>query len=71
MIAYTRVHAPATGAGFHWRVSVRGTILGIIFALFVVCFVAIIIEETLLGGRRVRRMKKALKEKRNADNTNR
>jgi hypothetical protein len=49
----------------------RGTILGIIFALFVICFVAIIIEETLLGGRRVRQMKKALKEKRNEDNSNR
>jgi len=50
---------------------VRGTILGIIFALFVICFIAIIIEETLLGGRRVRRMEKTLKEKRNADNANR
>jgi uncharacterized membrane protein YdbT with pleckstrin-like domain len=32
--------------------------LGIIFALFLVCFVVIIVEETFLGGRRRR---KALK----------
>jgi len=36
-------------------------ILGIIFSLFVICFIAIIIEETLLGGRKRR---KALKQAR-------
>lgn len=34
-------------------------ILGVIFALFIVCFVAIIIEEVFLGGRRLRLAKKA------------
>lgn len=29
--------------------------LGIIFALFLLCFVAIIVEETFLGGRRRRK----------------
>jgi hypothetical protein len=38
------------------------TVLGVIFALFILCFVAIIIEETFLGGRRRR---KAEKEARN------
>lgn len=33
--------------------------LGVIFALFLVCFVAIVVEETFLGGRRRR---KALKD---------
>jgi hypothetical protein len=46
-------------------------ILGVIFALFVVCFIAIIIEETFLGGRRRRRMERALKEARHADNADR
>jgi hypothetical protein len=32
--------------------------LGVIFGLFIICFIAIIIEETFLGGRRRR---KALK----------
>lgn len=40
-------------------------VLGIIFSLFIVCFVAIIIEETLLGGRRRR---KALKNARAGEN---
>lgn len=34
-------------------------VLGVIFALFLVCFVAIVVEETFLGGRRRR---KALKD---------
>jgi len=29
--------------------------LGVIFALFLVCFVAIVVEETFLGGRRRRK----------------
>ena len=36
-------------------------IIGIIFLLFVVCFVAIIIEETFLGGRRRRKLERARK----------
>ncbi len=49
----------------------RNIILGIIFGLFVLCFVAIIIEETFLGGRRRRKMEREYKEARNADNPNR
>lgn len=33
-------------------------ILGVIFALFVVLFVAIVIEESFLGGRRRRRLER-------------
>lgn len=39
-------------------------ILGIIFALFIVLFIAIIIEEVFLGGRRLRRARKAHLEQR-------
>ena len=46
----------------------RNMILGIILGLFAICFVAIIIEETFLGGRRRRQMERKLKEARNADN---
>jgi len=42
---------------------VLGKILGIIFALFIICFVAIIIEETFLGGRRRRQAEKAFRDK--------
>jgi ABC-type uncharacterized transport system permease subunit len=41
--------------------------LGIIFALFIVCFVAIIIEETFLGGRRRRRAEQQARERAEAD----
>lgn len=34
-------------------------ILAIIFALFIICFIAIVIEEVFLGGRRLRAAKKA------------
>ena len=37
--------------------------LGIIFALFIVCFVAIIVEETFLGGRRRRKAEKDARER--------
>lgn len=40
-----------------------GKILGIIFALFIICFVAIIVEETFLGGRRRRQAEKAYRER--------
>jgi hypothetical protein len=49
----------------------RNTILGIIFGLFTLCFIAIIIEETFLGGRRRRKMERQLKEARHADNAGR
>jgi hypothetical protein len=34
----------------------RETVLGIIFLLFMLCFIAIIIEETFLGGRKKRKL---------------
>ena len=37
--------------------------LGIIFALFIICFVAIVIEETFLGGRRRRKALKIARER--------
>ena len=39
--------------------------VGIIFALFIVCFVAIIVEETFLGGRRRRKALKMARERGN------
>jgi hypothetical protein len=42
-------------------------VVGIIFALFVTCFIAIIIEETFLGGRRRRKALKNAKERTLAD----
>lgn len=43
--------------------------IGVIFGLFVICFIAIIVEELFLGGKRRRRAEKLFKEKVNADNT--
>ena len=40
--------------------------LGVIFVLFLICFVAIVIEESFLGGRRRRKAEKAARQ-RNAD----
>ncbi|HZV81580.1 MAG TPA: hypothetical protein VFF53_05375 [Geobacteraceae bacterium] len=37
--------------------------IGVIFALFVICFIAIVIEEVFLGGRRRRKAEKSAKEK--------
>lgn len=37
--------------------------LGIIFILFIICFIAIVIEETFLGGRRRRRAVKTARER--------
>lgn len=37
--------------------------LGIIFALFIVCFVVIVVEETFLGGRRRRKAQKIARER--------
>lgn len=41
----------------------REIILGAIFALFIICFLAIVIEEVFLGGRRRRRAQKAFMER--------
>lgn len=43
---------------------VREKMLGIIMTLFAVCFIAIIIEEVFLGGRRRRRAQKAYQKQR-------
>jgi len=43
--------------------------IGVIFGLFVVLFVAIIIEEVFLGGKRRRKAEKLARERGNADNT--
>jgi hypothetical protein len=58
------VYNPPTRGG----ASVRNIILGTIFGLFALCFLAIIIEETFLGGRRRRKMERQLKEERHAGN---
>ncbi len=42
-------------------------ILGVIFALFIICFVAIVIEELFLGGRRLRLAKKASAQQKRTD----
>jgi hypothetical protein len=44
-------------------------VLGIIFALFIICFIAIIIEETFLGGRRRRKAEKIARERERADSS--
>jgi hypothetical protein len=54
------------------NISVKGVtifmvltkIIGIIFLLFLGCFVAIVIEETLLGGRRRRKLERSVRERR-------
>jgi hypothetical protein len=38
-------------------------IIAVIFLLFVVCFVAIVIEETFLGGRRRRKLEREARAK--------
>jgi hypothetical protein len=38
-------------------------VLAVIFALFIICFVAIIIEEMFLGGRRLRKALKIARER--------
>ena len=37
--------------------------LGVLFALFILCFVVIIVEETFLGGRRRRKAEKQARER--------
>jgi hypothetical protein len=39
--------------------------LGIIFILFILCFIAIVIEETFLGGRQRRKALKKVREGKN------
>jgi hypothetical protein len=39
-------------------------IIALIFALFLVCFVAIVIEELFLGGRRKRKLERQVKNRR-------
>ena len=43
--------------------------IGIIFGLFVVLFVAIVIEEVFLGGKRRRKAERMARERANAANT--
>lgn len=42
--------------------------IGVIFALFVVLFVAIVIEECFIGGKRRRKAERSARERLNADN---
>jgi hypothetical protein len=51
---------------FSISTSIR-VVVGIIFALFVICFIAIVIEETFLGGKRRRKALKNAKERILAD----
>lgn len=46
---------------------IREKLLGIIMTLFAVCFVAIIIEEMFLGGRRRRQAEKAFQKRKEDD----
>lgn len=39
-------------------------IVAVIFLLFVICFIAIVIEETFLGGRKRRRLERQARENR-------
>ena len=48
--------------------AMREKIVGIILALFAVCFIAIIIEEVFLGGRRRRQAQKAFLKRKETDN---
>lgn len=43
--------------------------IGVIFGLFIVLFVAIIIEEVFIGGKRRRKAERVARERVNADNT--
>ena len=42
-------------------------VVAVIFALFIICFIAIIIEETFLGGRRRRKLERQAREKRSGE----
>ena len=43
----------------------REKALGIIFILFMICFIAIIVEETFLGGKKKRKLLREAREKQN------
>lgn len=43
--------------------------IGVIFGLFVICFIAIVIEELFLGGKRRRQAEKQFREKTHAADT--
>jgi hypothetical protein len=43
--------------------------LGVIFILFIICFIAIVIEETFLGGRQRRKAAKIARERNNGEST--
>ena len=47
--------------------AMREKIVGIIMALFALCFIAIIIEEVFLGGRRRRQAQKAFQKRKDTD----
>jgi len=44
--------------------------LGILFILFIICFMAIVIEETFLGGRRRRKAVKIAREQNKEEGEN-
>lgn len=41
--------------------------IAVIFILFCVCFIAIVIEETFLGGRRRRKLERELRQRGSGD----
>lgn len=45
-----------------WSEKMR-VALGILFILFIICFIAIVIEETFLGGKRRRKAIKAARQR--------
>jgi hypothetical protein len=45
------------------------TAIGVIFGLFIICFIVIIIEELFIGGRKRRLAEKRAKEKHSATDT--
>jgi len=43
-------------------------IIAVIFFLFIACFIAIVIEESFLGGRRRRKLQRQVRERSGRDN---
>jgi len=43
-------------------------VIGIIFVLFIICFIAIVVEELFLGGRRRRQAERVYKERKHEIN---
>jgi hypothetical protein len=52
-------------AGLQFWSDKMHVVLGVIFILFIICFIAIIVEETFLGGRRRRKALKIAREQNN------